>query len=163
MDYGILTTKMSQKTWLMKTEPTTYSITDLRRDGVTPWEGIRNYQARNMMMNDMSVGDQVFIYHSNSRPPGIVGMGVVASAPYPDHFAWDPTSPYFDSASAPSKPRWWMVDIQFKAEFSLLISLPQLKQDPHLSDMMVTQRGCRLSIQPVAQTHFRYIIETYAS
>ena len=98
----------------MKTEPNTYSIDDLKRDGTTHWEGIRNYQARNFMMNDMGIGDEVLIYHSNAKPPGIVGLAVVSSEPYPDHFAWDDSSNYFDPKSTKETPRWFMVDVTFK-------------------------------------------------
>lgn len=147
--------------WLMKTEPDVYSIDDLKQQGVTPWEGIRNYQARNFMMNDMSIGDNVFIYHSNAKPPGIVGLGTVASKPYPDHFAWDDSSKYFDPKSPESNPRWFMVDIKFKEKFPSMISLDMLKNDSDLTNMLVVKRGMRLSIQPVEETDFNHIIRTY--
>ena len=145
----------------MKTEPNVYSIDDVKKQGVTPWEGIRNYQARNFMKNDMRIGDEVFIYHSNATPPGIVGLGSVASTPYPAHFAWDTKSPYFDPKSLKENPRWFMVDIKFKQKFSRLISLTELKEDPKLNQMMVTKKGSRLSIQPVLTDDFHYIIERY--
>ncbi|MEK9727647.1 MAG: EVE domain-containing protein [Candidatus Margulisiibacteriota bacterium] len=152
---------MKSKKWLMKTEPDVYSIDDLKAQGITPWEGIRNYQARNFMMNDMKIGDEVFIYHSNAKPPGIVGLGTVASRAYPDHFAWDDHSKYFDPKSSEVNPRWFMVDIKFKAKFKRLISLDELKNDKNLNGMMVIKRGVRLSIQPVEPTHFNHIVEAY--
>ena len=152
---------MNSKKWLMKTEPDVYSIDDLKEQMITPWEGIRNYQARNFMMKDMTIGDEVFIYHSNAKPPGIVGLGTVSSKPYPDYFAWDDTSKYFDPKSPESNPRWYMVDIKFKSKFNSMISLDQLKNDTNLIDMMVVKRGSRLSIQPVDSSDFEYILRTY--
>ncbi len=152
---------MSYQKWLMKTEPNTYSIDDLASDGSTQWEGIRNYQARNFMMNDMTIGDDVLIYHSNAKPPGIIGLAKVCSEPYPDHFAWNDQSPYFDPKSPKSNPRWFMIDIEYVAKFSELITLDQLKKDPKVSDMMVLKKGMRLSIQPVSDDHFNYIVKEY--
>ncbi len=152
---------MKFRKWLMKTEPDVYSIDDLKNEGKTHWEGIRNYQARNFMMKDMAIGDEVFIYHSNATPPGIVGLASIASAPYPDHFAWNDESNYFDAKSTPEKPRWFMVDVKFKKKFNQMISLEILKSDTNLIDMMVTKKGSRLSIQPVSDTEFDYIIKTY--
>ena len=153
---------MSSRKWLMKTEPSTYSIDDLKSDKVTQWEGIRNYQARNFMMNDMKIGDQVFVYHSNATPPGIVGLAEVCSEPYPDHFAWDQTSQYFDQKSPKSNPRWYMIDIKYMATFREMISLKTLKEDSELSDMMVVKKGSRLSIQPVKESEFNYVLEAYS-
>ena len=150
---------MSQRYWLMKTEPTVYSIDDLQHMQRTAWEGVRNYQARNFMRDDMQVGDQVLIYHSSTEPPGVAGLGEVCKAGYPDFHAWDQTSKYFDSKSDPANPRWFMVDVKFVAKFPAIISLHQLKSDPALSGMLVTQRGVRLSVQPVAQKHFERIVK----
>ena len=152
---------MNSKKWLMKTEPDVYSIDDLIKDKVTHWEGIRNYQARNFMMKEMSIGDDVFIYHSNTDIPGIVGLGEVASKSYPDFFAWDHDSKYFDPKSTKDNPRWFMVDIKFKTKFDDVISLKQIKSDDNLDEMMVIKKGMRLSIQPVKAEEFNYIIETY--
>ena len=152
---------MKSRKWLMKTEPDVYSINDLLQDKVTHWEGIRNYQARNFMMKDMTIGDDVLIYHSNAKPPGIVGLGKVSSEAYPDFFAWDDKSKYFDPKSPESKPRWFMVDISFQSKFNRLISLDELKQDDNLTDMMVIKKGVRLSIQPVSEQDFNYILRTY--
>tara|TARA_Y100001935_G_C17309646_1_gene514895 strand:- start:4277 stop:4741 length:465 start_codon:yes stop_codon:yes gene_type:complete len=154
---------MKSRKWLMKTEPNVYSIDDLKRERKTQWEGIRNYQARNFMMKDMRIGDQVFIYHSNATPPGIVGLATVSSEPYPDHFAWDDTSKYFDPKSTQENPRWYMVDVTFEKKFKTMISLEQLKNDRNLTDMMVTKKGSRLSIQPVETSEFEYIIKTYTT
>lgn len=150
---------MSNKTqfWLMKTEPTTYSIDNLEKDGSTHWEGIRNYQARNFMTHSMNVGDKVLIYHSNSKPPGIVGLASIDSEPYPDHFAWDKKSDYFDKKSTKSAPRWYMVDVAFETKFNTMIPLDELKSYPELLDMMVVKKGMRLSIQPVKQEHYTFI------
>ena len=154
---------MSEAKWLMKTEPDVYSIDDLKRQGITPWEGIRNYQARNFMMNDMSIGDEVFIYHSNAKPPGIVGLATICSEPYPDHFAWDDASKYFDPKSPKHKPRWHMVDVKYKQTFSNMIPLDILKKDATLDGMLLLKKGMRLSIQPVQKNHFDYIIKEYSS
>ena len=154
---------MSESKWLMKTEPDVYSIDDLKRQGITPWEGIRNYQARNFMMNDMSIGDDVFIYHSNAKPPGIVGLATICSEPYPDHFAWDDASKYFDPKSTKQNPRWHMVDVKYKQTFSTMIPLDVLKKDLNLDGMLLVKKGMRLSIQPVQKKHFDYIIKKYTS
>ena len=154
---------MKSRKWLMRTEPDVYSIDDLKRDGKTQWEGIRNYQARNFMMKEMSVGDQVLIYHSNAKPPGIVGLASVCSEPYPDHFAWDDSSKYFDPKSPKENPRWYMVDVKFEKKLNQMISLEQLKNDRNLIEMMVTKKGSRLSIQPVQDDEFEYIIKTYTT
>lgn len=152
---------MSDQYWLMKTEPDVYSINQLKTDGITHWEGIRNYQARNFMMNTMCIGDWVFVYHSNCSPPGIVGLAQVASTAYPDFFSWDEQSPYHDPKSTPKSPRWFMVDIGYICSFNEIISLEMLKKNGRLSDMLVVKKGQRLSIQPVQKEDFHYIIETY--
>jgi predicted RNA-binding protein with PUA-like domain len=152
---------MNTRKWLMKTEPTTYSIDHLKSDGITHWEGVRNYQARNFMMNEMSVGDDVFIYHSNTKIPGIVGLATISSKAYPDHFAFDKSSKYFDPKSSPQLPRWYMVDVAFKKKFPIPIALSDLKDDSKLRNMMVVKKGSRLSIQPVEDQDFNYIIGKY--
>lgn len=144
--------------WLMKSEPDVFSIDDLQTKGYTQWEGIRNYQARNFMRDSMKVGDKMLFYHSNATPPGIVGTGVISKEAYPDHFAWDPTSHYFDPKSSPDNPRWVMVDITFDQKFKHMISLDTLKNDPFLEGMLVIKRGMRLSIQPVEESHFQHIL-----
>ena len=143
--------------WLMKSEPEVYSIDDLARDGQTAWEGVRNYQARNFMRDDMKIGDRVLFYHSNAKPPGVAGLAEVCSAAYPDPAAFDPTSPYFDPKSKPEAPAWLRVDLRFVARLPRLVSLDELKQDAALEGMLVIQRGQRLSVQPVRPEHFDHI------
>lgn len=144
--------------WLMKTEPSTYSFSDLLKEGQTPWEGVRNYQARNFMRDDMKVGDQILFYHSNCKPPGIVGTAEVCKESYPDYFAWDPSSKYFDPKSTKDAPIWHMVDVKPTSEFKNIISLDIMKATPELSDMLVVKKGMRLSVQPVSKKHFDFIL-----
>lgn len=143
--------------WLMKSEPDAYSIDDLKRDGVEHWDGIRNYQARNFMRDEMKVGDQVLFYHSNAKPPGVIGLAEVHKEAYPDHTAWDPKAKYYDAKSDPNAPRWVMVDLKFVEKFCRLVSLNELKKTPGLEEMLVIQKGQRLSIQPVTQEEFALI------
>lgn len=147
------------KFWLMKTEPDVYSIDDLKRDRTSPWEGIRNYQARNFMMKEMEIGDKVLIYHSNTKPPGVVGLAEVCKLAYPDYFAWDETSHYFDPKSTEDKPRWFMVDVAYKAHLKSPVPLDMIKMEPELQDMLVIRRGMRLSIQPVSEFEYHKIIK----
>ena len=144
--------------WLMKTEPGTYSIDDLRADGATCWEGVRNYQARNTMRDDMQVGDRVLFYHSNAKPPGAVGVAEVVREAYPDSYAVDPESRYHDPKSTPEANRWVMVDLGFVEKWAGIVSLAQLKADPALDGMLVTRRGMRLSVQPVEPDHFEHVV-----
>jgi predicted RNA-binding protein with PUA-like domain len=145
---------MSRRYWLMKVEPSAYSIDDLARDGSTSWEGVRNYQARNFMRDDMQVGDGVLFYASNADPPGVTGLAEIARAAYPDAFAWKKGHTYFDAASTPDKPLWYAVDIRFVERFPGIVSLDTLKSTPGLEDMVVTKKGSRLSIQPVTKREF---------
>ena len=142
--------------WLMKSEPDAYSIDDLERDGTQPWDGIRNYQARNNM-RAMNVGDLVLFYHSNAKPPGVVGIAKVCKTVYPDHTAWDPASKYYDPKSPEDAPRWDMVDVAFVETTPRMVSLDDLKADPALEGMVVTQRS-RLSVQPVSKEHFQHVL-----
>lgn len=144
--------------WLMKTEPATYSIDDLKKDKVEHWDGIRNYQARNLMRDEMKVGDMVLFYHSNAKPPGVVGLAEVASTPYPDYTAWDVDSKYFDSRSTPEKPVWMMVDVRYVSRFEELISLTEMRSNPVLEDMLLLRRGQRLSILPVQRFEYEAIL-----
>lgn len=144
--------------WLMKSEPHCYSIDDLKRDGSSQWEGVRNYQARNFMMKDMKLNDTVLFYHSNAKPPGIAGLAKVCKLAYPDYFAWDETSDYYDPRSTPESPIWHMVDVSFIKKFPRELSLHQLKEYPELADMLLLQKGSRLSIQPVKKEHFDFIL-----
>jgi predicted RNA-binding protein with PUA-like domain len=144
--------------WLMKSEPDTYSIDDLERDGQEPWDGIRNYQARNMMRDDMKIGDKVFFYHSNCKEPGIVGVMKVASKPYPDPTQFDPDSNYYDPKSNPDDPRWCLVDVKFLRKTKRNITLTEMKAHPGLDDMILTRRGNRLSVMPVDKAHWDIIL-----
>ncbi len=148
---------MAKRYWLMKSEPNTYSIDDLKRDGTTPWEGVRNYQARNYMRDDMKVGDGVLFYHSNAKPPGVVGIGKVSRSAYPDFYAFDKKSNYFDPKSDPENPRWMMVDVGYVSTFKRMVSLNEMKEIPALSDMLVIRKGMRLSIQPTTKDEFALV------
>lgn len=143
--------------WLMKSEPSDYSIDDLERDRREHWDGVRNYQARNLMRDQMEVGDRVLFYHSNAKPPGVVGLAEVASEAYPDHTQFDPDDPHFDPKSDPDDPRWIMVDVQFVEKLPRMVGLPELREYPELSDMVLLNRS-RLSVQPVAEAEFQFIV-----
>ncbi len=141
----------------MKTEPEVFSIDDLRKNKKSLWEGVRNYQARNYMMKDMQVGDDVLLYHSNSDPSGVAGLATVSSKAIPDPTQFDKKSEYYDPKATKEKPIWFCVEVKFKSKFKSFIPLEALKQDPHLSDMGVIKRGSRLSIQPVSPAEFEHI------
>lgn len=143
--------------WLMKSEPSSYSIDDLARDGTTAWNSVRNFQARNFMRDQMQPGDLVLFYHSSANPPGVAGLAEVATAGYPDHTARDPAGPYHDPAATEEDPRWYMVDVRFVARFDELVPLERLKADRHLDGMLVTGRS-RLSVQPVEKHHFERVL-----
>ncbi len=145
------------KFWLMKSEPSVYSIKDLQRDGKTAWEGVRNYQARNFMRDEMRVGDLVLFYHSNADPSGVAGVAKIASQAYPDAAAFDSKSRYFDERSIPEKPLWFLVDVSFADAFDEVLPLEKIKQAKELEGIMVAKRGMRLSIQPVSEAHFKHI------
>ena len=144
--------------WLMKSEPDAYSIDDLQRDGRDMWDGIRNYQARNMMRDDMRVGDEVFFYHSNCKEPGIVGIMKVASESYPDPTQFDPESKYFDPKSTAENPRWILVDVAFVRKLSRPVTLAELKAQDGLDGMVLLRRGNRLSVMPVEKGHWDLIL-----
>ena len=141
----------------MKSEPDAFSIDDLQRVGVEPWDGIRNYQARNFMRDQMNVGDKVFFYHSSCKVPGVVGIMEVASESYADFTAFDPDAHYYDAKSNPDKPTWMMVDVRFVCKFREPITLASLKSLPELEGMKLLQKGNRLSIMPVEQIHWDII------
>lgn len=145
--------------WLMKSEPGCFSIDDLRTapNQTTHWDGVRNYQARNFMRDQMSIGDQVFFYHSNCNPPGIIGIAEVTSEAYPDFTAFDPNSEHPDAKSTPENPRWFMVDIRFKEKFKDLIPLDNLKRYPELQNMPLIRKGNRLSVLPVSKDEWMFI------
>lgn len=146
--------------WLMKSEPDVFGIDDLKaRPGQTePWDGVRNYQARNMMRDDMKVGDRILFYHSNCKPPGIAGIMEVAREAYPDHTAWDPGSHYFDPKSSPDNPRWQMVDVKYIRHLERFIPLDELKACPALADLPLVRKGNRLSIMPVSKEDYEVIL-----
>lgn len=148
------------KYWLMKSEPTAFGIDDLRRKPrqTDHWDGVRNYQARNMMRDEMRVGDQVFFYHSNCDEPGIVGIVEVTREGYPDHTAFDPDSKYHDPQSDPDQPRWMMVDVRFVKKLSRTIGLQELKANPALAGMRLVQKGNRLSVMPVSRREWELIL-----
>lgn len=148
---------MQVRHYLVKSEPQTYSIDDLERDGRTSWEGVRNYQARNAM-REMKVGDLVLFYHSNAEPSGVAGVARVVREAYPDALAFDPTSDYFDADSKPEDPRWFMVDVAFVERFPSIVSLAELKSDPALRGMEVTRKGSRLSVTTVSPEHFEHVL-----
>ena len=144
--------------WLMKSEPDVYSIDDLRRDGREMWDSIRNYQARNMMRDDMRIGDKVFFYHSNCKEPAIAGIAKVASKPYPDSTQFDKKSRYFDPKSTQDEPRWILVDVEFVRKFKKPITLAEIKANKGLEDMILVRRGNRLSIMPIEKNHWDLIL-----
>jgi len=147
--------------WLMKSEPDAFSIDDLKNcPGKTDhWDGIRNYQARNFMRDDMRKGDQVLFYHSSCPQPGVAGVCEIASEAYPDHTAFDPSSKYYDAGSDPENPRWVMVDVRFKRKTKRLISLEEIKQHADvLEGLPLIRRGNRLSIMPVDKAHWDLIL-----
>lgn len=144
--------------WLMKSEPDAFSLDDLEAVAQEPWDGVRNYQARNMMRDQMRGGDQVFFYHSNCKVPGIVGLAEVVREGYPDHTAFDPEAPYFDAKSDPDKPRWYMVDLKFKRRLKRIISLQELKEHSELADMPLVRKGNRLSVMPVSAADWNFIL-----
>lgn len=145
--------------WLIKSEPDVFSISDLKKVKQEPWSGVRNYQARNFMWREMQIGDLALFYHSNATPPGVVGIAKVASEPYPDPTQWDPSSEYFDEKSTEAKPRWWLVDFSFVAEFPNMVTLAELREQPQLEGMLLLQKGTRLSITPVLKKHFDHIVK----
>lgn len=154
---------MARSYWLIKSEPDVFSFDDLAacQDQREPWNGIRNYQARNFMRDSMNQGDMALFYHSNAGPEsGVVGLAEVASeAAYPDPLQFDPKSDYFDAKSLIENPRWLMVDFKWKAAFKRLVSLQEMKTEPALDGMLVVKRGQRLSIQPVERPHFEKVCQ----
>jgi len=147
--------------WLMKSEPDAYSIDHLRsqKRRTDHWDGIRNYQARNFMRDQMKMGDLAFFYHSNCSEPAVVGIMEIVSAAYPDHTAFDPNEKHFDAKSDPDNPRWLMVDVKFKKKLKMPITLQAIKAEKKLADMRLVQRGNRLSILPVTPGEWRHILK----
>ena len=143
--------------WLMKCEPEAYAIEDLERDGTTTWEGVRNFQARNSLRDDMKAGDGVLFYASNADPTGVTGLAEVSREGYPDPFAFKKGHKYFDPKSDPANPTWYMVEIRFVERFPDIVTLATLKETPGLEKMVVTQKGSRLSVQPVTKEEFAIV------
>ncbi|MEZ5590957.1 MAG: EVE domain-containing protein [Gammaproteobacteria bacterium] len=146
--------------WLFKSEPAEFSIDDLaQRPGQTePWDGVRNYQARNMMRDQMKCGDQAFFYHSNTEPPGIIGIVEIVREAYPDPTAFDSKDKHYDPKSNPDQPRWMMVDVKLIRKLTRLISLAELREQPELADMPLVRRGNRLSVMPVDDSQWQHIL-----
>lgn len=144
--------------WLMKSEPHVYSFEDLVKDKTTHWDGVRNYQARNFMRDKMKIGDYVLFYHSNHKPPHIAGIARICKEGYPDFTAFDSENKYFDASSSPENPRWIMVDIEAIKPLTSIVPLLDLKENPALDEMLVVQRGQRLSVQPVEKKHFDEVL-----
>jgi predicted RNA-binding protein with PUA-like domain len=146
------------KYWLMKSEPDTFSIDDLKRKGTEAWDGVRNYQARNYMRDGMKVGDTIFFYHSNCKVPGIAGLATVASTAYPDPSQFDAKSHYYDPGATREEPRWMLVDVKFKRKLKRVIALDELKGIDELADMPLVRKGNRLSVMPVTKHDFDFIL-----
>jgi len=151
--------------WLFKSEPDVFGIDHLIdcTDQTEPWDGVRNYQARNFMRDDMQVGDRAFFYHSNCKVPGIVGEIEIVRSGYPDHTAEDPESNYHDPKHNADNPRWYMVDVKFLQKFPKTLSLTELKEIPELADFRLVQKGNRLSVMPVEAEHFQFILDRISS
>ncbi len=143
--------------WLMKSEPSEYSIDDLARDGFVPWYGVRNYQARNFMRDQMQVGDGVLFYHSTCAEPGIAGLAEVATLAYPDATQFDPDGNYFDPKATEDTPRWFNVDVKVVRK-TRLMPLSEIREYPELANMRVLAKGNRLSITPVDPDEWRFIV-----
>jgi predicted RNA-binding protein with PUA-like domain len=148
------------KYWLMKSEPDVFGIDDLKNaPGKTePWDGVRNYQVRNMMRDEMKPGDLAFFYHSSCKEPGIAGIMKIVREGYPDSTAYNPDAKYYDPKSDPDKPRWYRVDVRYVRKLKRVITLSELKVDPELTDLPLLRRGNRLSIMPVSRQQWEYIL-----
>ena len=146
--------------WLMKSEPDAFSVEDLknRPNKTEHWDGVRNYQARNFMRDEMKKGDMVLFYHSSCKSVGVAGIAKVVKESYPDHTQFDPKSKYFDAKASEDNPRWFMVDVKWVKSFKEVIPLKLLKECKELNDMHLVQKGTRLSIQPVTEKEYRFIL-----
>ena len=150
---------MAQKFWLMKVEPSAYTIDKLERDKTTSWEGVRNYQARNIMRDEMHEGDGVLFYASNAAPSGVTGLATIVRRGYPDHFAWNQRHAYFNKAGSKDAPVWYMVDIGFVERFPAIVALETLKATGGLERMTVIQKGSRLSVQPCTRPEYDIVVK----
>lgn len=144
--------------WLMKSEPDVFSIDDLQKKGKSGWDGVRNYQARNYMRDQMKIGDLVYFYHSNAEPPGIAGIAKVCKESHPDPSQFDKKSEYFDPKATNEKPIWFMVEVEFWKKFPL-ISLEKLKANKDLNDLPLVQKGTRLSVMPITESQWALILK----
>jgi predicted RNA-binding protein with PUA-like domain len=145
------------KYWLMKSEPDVFGIDDLKRVKKEPWDGVRNYQARNFMRDEMKKGDKILFYHSNTKVPGVVGIMEVSKEAFPDHTSWDKKSKYYDPKSTEENPRWFMVEVKYVKKFPRTVSLQEMKDIKALSEMKILQKGNRLSITSVTKKEFDHI------
>ena len=150
---------MANNYWLFKSEPTAYSYQNLLSDEVAEWDGVRNFQARNFLRDDVKSGDSVLFYHSNTKPPSVIGTAIVVRNGYPDHTAWDPNSEHPDPKSSPENPIWYMVDIAPVQQLPNPVSLDDIKSNPALSNMLLIRRGMRLSVQPVTKEQYEIIYD----
>ena len=150
---------MPKSYWLMKSEPGTYSIDDLKKDKKTEWDGVRNYQARNFMRDQMKKGDSVLFYHSSCDPPGVAGLAEVSVEAHPDVTQFNAKSKYYDPKSNKDDPRWWLVDIKYVKKFPDVLPLELIKGNPKLGDMKLVQRGMRLSVQPVTPKEWKEVLK----
>lgn len=151
--------------WLMKSEPDVFGIDHLARakNRSSAWDGVRNYQVRNMLRDDMQVGDLAFFYHSSCAVPGIAGIVKISRAGYPDHTALDPENDHYDPRSSRENPVWYMVDVTLSERFPRIVTLAEMRADPALRDMLILRPGNRLSITPVAEKHWKRIVKLAAS
>lgn len=149
--------KRLKRYWLMKSEPSEYSIDDLRRDKRVPWYGVRNYQARNFMRDEMHSGDTVLFYHSSCPVPGVAGIVEVAGTSYPDATQFEKKGSYYDPRATKENPRWMLIDVKFKRKFRNTITLPQLREIKDLKNLIILRPGNRLSITPVTEAEFMLI------
>jgi predicted RNA-binding protein with PUA-like domain len=152
---------MARRYWLMKSEPESFSIHDLQRAPAqtTFWDGVRNYQARNLLRDQLQVGDGVLFYHSNADPPAVVGTAQVARAGYPDPTQFDPKSGHHDPDARPDNPRWYVVDVKLDQIFKRAVGLPELRDTAGLADMVLLRKGSRLSVQPVIAKEWNTIVK----
>jgi len=149
--------KRKRQYWLMKSEPSEYSIDDLVKDKSTFWDGVRNYQARNLLRDEIQIGDQVLFYHSNADPMAIVGTATVIRNGYPDHTQFDSSDKHYDEKSDPENPRWFMVDIEFRRKFKEPVTRDMLREHRITADMMLLAKGSRLSVQPVTEEEWKAV------
>ncbi len=150
---------MPKRYWLFKSEPSSYSYDDLVSDGVGEWDGVRNFQARNLLRDEIQEGDEVLFYHSSAKPLAVIGTAVVVRGGYPDSTAWDPASAHPDPKSTPDSPMWYMVDIKANGRLGHPVTLEEMRREPRLKDMLLLKRGMRLSVQPVTSQEFQAVCD----